>query len=149
MLHSEVENRERCAGVQAFTQKEDLYSPEHQRNVKPPKAGPPSASALFSGNQPSNTMCCTFCKQPHQPAKLPCDDQQSSKKRMPKKQSCCFVCLKGSHLARDCPCNMSCLKCSGKHHVGLCERSPQEHLESTVSQNHPMHSFHFLSPTYC
>ena len=64
LLHSEVENRERCGGVQAFARKENLYSPEDRRS-RPPRSGPTSTSALFSGNQPSNTTHCTFCKQPH------------------------------------------------------------------------------------
>ena len=65
LLCSEVENRERCGGVQALARTENLYSPEDRRNAKSPKSGPTSASALFSGNQPSNTTHCTFCKQPH------------------------------------------------------------------------------------
>ena len=55
-----------------------------------------------------------------------------------RKQGRCFVCLKRSHLARDCPSNMACLKCSGRHHVSLCEmdmRPQQRQPESMVSQN--------------
>ena len=63
--------------------------------------------------------------------------QQSRKERMPKKARLLFVCLKRSHLARDCPSKMACLKCSGRHHVSLCEmdREPQRQPESMVSQN--------------
>lgn len=138
LLRSEVENRERCGGVQALARKENLYSPEDRRNAKSPKSGPTSASALFSGNQPSNTTHCTFCKQPHPTASCHVVTNKTARRECLKKQGRCFICLKRSHLARDCPSNMACLKCSGRHHVSLCEmamKPQQRQPESMVSQN--------------
>lgn len=116
ILRSEIENRERCGGVQALTPKEEFYSPENRRNTKPPKSDIPRAAALFAENQPTSTPSCTFCKQRH-PTAMP---QQCLKK-----EGRCFICLRKSHLAKDCPSKITCFKCSGRHHVSLCERETQ------------------------
>lgn len=106
--------------------------------MKSQKSGPTSTSALLSGNQPSNTTHCTLCKQPHPTASCHMVTNKAARRECLRKHGCCFVCLKRSHLARDCPSNMACLKCSARHHVSLCEmdREPQQRQpESMVSQN--------------
>ena len=120
LLHSELENRERCGGVQALAEKENLTSPEDCRS-KPPRSGP----ALFSGNQPSNTTHYTFCKQLHPTASCHVTNKAARTECL-KKQGHCFACLKRNHLMRDCPSNMTCFSCSGRHHISLCDLSPQE-----------------------
>ena len=111
--------------MQVLARKENLYRPEDRRNAK---SGPTSTSGLLSGNQPSNTTHCTLCKQPH--------PNKAARRECLRKHGCCFVCLKRSHLARDCPSKMACLKCSGRHHVSLCEMDrEQRQPESMVSQN--------------
>lgn len=83
----------------------------------------PSASALLSGNQPSSTTHCTFCKQPHPTASCHVVTNRAARRECLKKQGRCFICLRKSHLAKDCPSKIICFKCSGRHHVSLCERN--------------------------
>ena len=64
LLRNEVENRERCDGVNALGPKEKTYSPEDRRNNW--KLEPPSVAGLFVENQTSKATHCTFCKQQHQ-----------------------------------------------------------------------------------
>ena len=122
LLRNEVENRERCEGVNALGPKEKSYSPEDQRNNW--KVEPPSAAGLFVENQSSNATHCTFCKQQHPTASCHVVTNKMARKECLKKQGRCFICLRKSHLARDCRSKISCFKCSGRHHVSLCEMEP-------------------------
>ena len=123
LLRNEVENRERCEGVNALGLKEKTYSPEDRRNNW--KLEPPSAAGLFVENQSSNATHCTFCKQQHPTASCRVVTNKMARKECLKKQGRCFICLRKSHLARDCRSRISSLKCSGRHHVSLCEIEPQ------------------------
>lgn len=43
-----------------------------------------------------------------------------------KKQGRCFICLRKSHLAKNCPSKITSFKCSRRYHVSLRERDSQE-----------------------
>ena len=88
------------------------------------KVEPPSAAGLFVENQSSNATQCTFCKQQHPTASCHVVTNKMARKEYLKKQGRCFICLRKSHLARDCRSKISCFKCSGRHHVSLCEMEP-------------------------
>ena len=47
----------------------------------------------------------------------------------------CFMCLKSSHLTKDCSSKIKCFKCSKRHHVALCvsEESAHTSNSSTVT----------------
>ena len=45
----------------------------------------------------------------------------------------CFVCLKGSHLAKDCSLKIKCFKCSKRHHIALCDLEESGHGSNTSS----------------
>lgn len=126
ILRSEIENRERCGAVQALTAKENFYNPENRRNVKPPKSDLPSTSAFFSGNEPASTSSCTVCKQRHPTASCHVVTNRAVRRECLKKQGRCFICLRKSHLAKNCPSKITSFKCSRRHHVSLCERDSQE-----------------------
>ena len=38
----------------------------------------------------------------------------------------CFLCLKTNHSAKNCGKSLTCFKCKGKHHVGICTYTPNE-----------------------
>ena len=38
----------------------------------------------------------------------------------------CFVCLRKGHMGRNCESSYECNKCSGRHHISLCE-NPAKH----------------------
>ena len=65
-----------------------------------------------------------FCKQQHPTASCHVVTNKMARKKCLKKQGRCLICLKKSHLARDCRSKISCFKCSGRHHVSLCEIEP-------------------------
>lgn len=43
-----------------------------------------------------------------------------------KKQGRCFICLRKSHLAKNCPSKITSFKCSRRYHVSLRERDSQK-----------------------
>lgn len=133
ILRSEIENRERCGGVQALTPKEEFYSPENRRNAKLPKLDLPSAAALFTEKQPASTPTCKFCKQRHPTASCHVVTNRAARRECLKKQGRCFICLRKGHLAKDCPSKITCFKCSARHHVSLCERETQTNGNAIAS----------------
>ena len=44
----------------------------------------------------------------------------SVKKNILKKQGCCLVCLKHSHIAKNCDSKRACSNCSQRHHSNSC-----------------------------
>ena len=133
LLRNEVENRERCEGVPALTTKEKLYSPDDRRSGK---REPTSASALFTENTPSSTTHCTFCKQLHPTASCHVVTSKAARRESLKKQGRCFVCLRRSHLAKDCQSKIACFKCGGRHHVSLCEiETPERAMKKETRVN--------------
>ena len=45
----------------------------------------------------------------------------------------CFVCLKGSHLTKDCSSKIKCFKGSKRHHIALCESEESGHSGKSSS----------------
>ena len=45
----------------------------------------------------------------------------------------CFVCLKGSHFAKDCSSKIKCFKCSNQHHVALYDSEESGHSNNSSS----------------
>ena len=43
------------------------------------------------------------------------------------------MCLKGSHLAKDCSLKIKCFKCSKWHHIALCDLEESSHSSSSFS----------------
>ena len=44
-----------------------------------------------------------------------------------------FVCLKGSHFAKDCSSKIKCFKCSKRYHIALCDSEEIGHSSSRSS----------------
>ena len=44
-----------------------------------------------------------------------------------------FVCLKGSHFAKDCSSKIKCFKCSKRYHIALCDLEEIGHSSSRSS----------------
>ena len=119
---TELEARERCASSSVGTS-----SRTNQVHSSPPKwkeeaERNPTAAALASFNRKIN---CTYCHKSHPSVR--CDVITDAKARKPLllKQGRCFICLKKSHIARDCQSTTRCFKCQGKnHHASVCEQEP-------------------------
>ena len=43
----------------------------------------------------------------------------------------CFVCLKDSHLVKDCSSKIKCFKCSKRHHVAFCDSEESSHSSNS------------------
>ena len=129
VIKSEVEARERCS----------VMTTTHATQLRKglPRHHPITAQALLSSEAPNIT--CTFCKQSHRSVDCKVVTSVKQRKEIVKKQGRCFVCLKRTHLARDCGSKSSCFKCSQRHHPSLCTRSATSAGNSTDTEgHHPM-----------
>ena len=43
------------------------------------------------------------------------------------------MCLKGSHLAKDCSSEIKSIKCSKRHHIALCDSEESGHRSNSSS----------------
>ena len=113
-LRGEVENRERCGGIQALaaTETKKPYSPHGNRNI------PSTAAALLTG-ETRQGINCTFCREAHPTSQGHVITNRDARRQILKKQGRCFICLKRNHIAKDGASRNTCFKCSGRHHVSL------------------------------
>ena len=120
---TELEARERCAsssvGTSSRTNQVHSSLPkwkgeEAERN--------PTAAALASFNRKIN---CTYCHKSHPSVRCNVITDVKVRKSLLLKQGRCFICLKKSHIARDCQSTTRCFKCQGQnHHASVCEQDP-------------------------
>ena len=80
---------------------------------------PVTASALFS--QSNSHPVCVYCNQEHSSSQCSQITDIKARKAIIRQKARCFVCTKSGHLAKSCPSNYTCRKCSRKHHISLCE----------------------------
>lgn len=114
--------RERCASLSVGTS-----SRTNQVHSSPPKwkeeaEGNPTVAALASFNRKIN---CTYCHKSHPSVRCDVITDAKARKALLVKQGRCFICLKKSHIARDCQSTTRCFKCQGKnHHASICKQDP-------------------------
>ena len=115
-----VEARERCNSM-AMT---PSTTPERKH---PPKPSPPTFKTLLASE--GLRITCAFCKQDHKSVNCVVVTNVSERKDILKKQGRCFICLKRSHIARNCDSKRSCSNCSQRHHSSLCmaNETPARH----------------------
>ena len=117
---TELEARERCASSSVGTS-----SRTNQVHLSPPKwkeeaEGNATAAALASFNRKIN---CTYSHKSHPSVRCDVISDAKARKTLLLKQGRCFICLKKSHIARDCQSTTKCFK--GKnHHASVCEQDP-------------------------
>ena len=63
---------------------------------------------------------CVYCLGKHTPSRCDRVTDVNARKGILKKFQKCFLCLKGSHVVRNCKSSYVCRKCGGKHHISLC-----------------------------
>lgn len=108
IVRSELKTGKDVEEIKPLQQKRIFYRPENRRNSKPPKSDLPSKLALFSGNEPASTPSCTFCKQRHPTASCHVVTNRAGRRECLKKQGRCYISLRKSHFAKDCPSKMTC-----------------------------------------
>ena len=96
LFREEVDNRERCAGIQAA-----LPSGKVPENRKPAnfaaeqRKHPLTAAALFTSGKPSSKSTkCTYCKQGHASAHCSVVTDRGARKNILRQQGRCYVCLR-------------------------------------------------------
>ena len=128
---SEIEARERCELI-GKSSSEPAITPVKSnfgRFVKG-RSAPSTASALVTQSG-EKSVSCTYCRQKHPSARCTKITDTRARRNLLKQQGRCFICLRRSHLARNCPSNSTCHNCSGKHHVSICDfaKSTTAHQE--------------------
>ena len=121
LLRDEVENRERCSGIQASLP-QSFAASKGSQNQRPT---PPTASALFTEGrkvtEPTQGPTCTYCKQGHASSYCRVVTDKKARKNILKQQGRCFICLRKNHMARNCASKGKCFNCTGRHHISICE----------------------------
>ena len=79
-------------------------------------------------------MTCTFCKKAHPSVNCNIVSNCAARKEILKREGRCFVCLKKSHLARQCTSNIRCFRCKKRHHASVCEQPP-ESIQTAEARN--------------
>ena len=116
---NEVMSRERCVS--------------HENNsVEGNDELPSSAAALVTQGQDGtkqkgrnfrnkhSKIQCIFCKGTHYGDQCTSVTDVETRKSIIRRKNRCYICLKGSHIARECSSNRTCRNCRGKHHVCIC-----------------------------
>ena len=87
---------------------------------------PVTVSTLLS-HQEKSPILCFFCKEPHKNQNCGIVSDIQTRKNVVRTSKRCFVCLKVSHLAKDCSSKIKCFKCSKQHHAALCDLEESSH----------------------
>ena len=111
VFKTEVEARERCKSM-ATTRS---TTPERKHPPTPP---PLTFNALLAAE--GQRITCTFCKQEHKSVDCVVVTNVSERKDILKKQGRGFICLKRSHIAKNCNFKRGCSNRSQRHHSSLC-----------------------------
>ena len=95
---------------------------------------PGSISSLHTGvnnqdrrddsNRPTPAQVCVFCDKKHASWKCNTVTDVPARKVILRQRGRCFICLETGHISRYCKSKYKCVKCKGRHNVGLCEPRP-------------------------
>ena len=124
-FQSELEARERIMTVSSNM---NVMKVTPYQNRPSPRTSFPTAAALLSpqdGNMQGQSVrpvpTCSFCRQRHVSASCNVVTDLRARRTQLRIQGRCYLCLKRSHLARDCTSSIRCLKCAKRHHVAICD----------------------------
>ena len=124
VFKTEVEARERCNSMATTPS----ATPERKH---PPKLPPVTADTLLTAE--GQRITCTFCKKGHRSIDCVVVANVSERKEILKKQGRCFICLKRSHIAKDCDSKRGCLHCGQRHHPSVCMASRTPVSDNSVA----------------
>ena len=89
--------------------------------------------SLLLGHQEKLPIFCLFCKKPHKRQNCRIVSDIRTTKNIVGTSKRCFVCLKGSHLAKYCYSKIKYFKCSKRHYVALCDSGEGGHSSNSSS----------------
>ena len=95
--------------------------PARRNEYKPPH----TAATLVSGM----TAPCCYCNQMHVPTNCYTVTTVEARRQSLLETGRCFLCLRRSHIGRDCKSTSRCRTCNGCHHTSICHRSPARNVD--------------------
>ena len=120
---SEIEARERCELIgNNLSEPAVIPVKSNVGRFTKGRSGPSTASALVTKSE-EKSVSCTYCRQKHPSARCTTITDIGARRNLLTQQGRCFLCLRRSHLARNCPSSSTCHDCSGKHHVSICNNA--------------------------
>ena len=131
VLENELEARERAAVRDVAQSTSEVKSFKRDQ----PRMKPTTTALLTKATGPT----CTYCKMNHASNSCTTVTNVAARKEILKKHGRCFVCLRRGHISRNCPSNIKCFECSGRHHVSICT--------SGISEGTGAHSVKSAPPT--
>ena len=101
-----------------------------------------SRSALVANQRFKNT--CVFCKGSHWSDKCEVITDPSVRKEFLKSAKRCFLCLKESHLSRNCQTKRTCYYCKGFHNSSICETWETQSLSRNPQSTNLVNNKNFV-----
>ena len=102
-------------------------------NVRDKYFSEPVTGSILLSHQEKSPISCLFCKKPHKSQNCCIVSDIRTRKNIVRTSKRCFVCLKCSHLAKDCSSKIKCFKCSKRHHIALCDSEESGHSSNSSS----------------
>ena len=127
-FRTELEVREHCEVVSTKSNQRDQGHGSYNNRQR---ARPISAAALITTNK--RQLTCTFCKQGHASSSCNIIPDIGARKNVLRREGRCFICLKRSHVARNCSANIKCHECVQRHHVSVCTQTTSTSLSGPTS----------------
>lgn len=128
ILREEIEARER------------IHFNNNNISVKTPmkeRDSFPTASSLLNNSRKSlsnRTHFCIFCeKNVHKSQDCDIVSDLQERKQILRKLGRCFICLRTGHISKNCFSKISCLKCSRRHHLAVCDELVKDKALNTTT----------------
>ena len=170
----ELQLRERCEYSTMAGAANSLT--EGRKNTRKVDQIQPSTTSVFynqggASYQGEREPSCVFCGGLHFWDRCTSVTDPFARRRVLRQKGRCFLCMKGSHIARDCMTTGKCRVCGGRHHTSICGNNrnsrfnrnqsgiarqdkassrgmiPKQPATTNLLVNHDMNKKQFLMPT--
>ena len=133
-LGTQLNLREKCsltsgASTTSSRPREERSQPSYYRNN--PRQ-PTTTSTLHSNTE---NIPCSFCKRAHFSASCTIATDPEERRKILRRKTRCFFCLRSGHVSRDCKSEKGCYRCHGRHHTALCSGRVITESDSFVAVN--------------
>ena len=129
VFENELEARERAAVRDVAQSTSEVKSFKRDQ----PRMKPTTTALLTKATGPT----CTYCRMNHASNSCTTVTNVAARKEILKRHGRCFVCLRRGYISRNCPSNIKCFKCSGRHHVSICTSGVSEGTGAHSVKNAP------------
>ena len=132
VLKGEIESREMCYFMSSTTPCPKKDNSRHDNTIGK-SVDEFTAASLVTDTKKS--FPCVFCKRDnHSASRCTVITDTKARKSILRNKGRCFLCLRSSHVARECKSNYRCVKCNSRHHVSICEPRPLRQQEQEPPQ---------------